>query len=114
MMRSSPVMCWGWGENKMEYYKYCAGLFKTYQEYLESPQWYETKKYWVDYIKKCEACNESDKNKLTLHHLNYNNCGNEQREDIICLCNRCHTTYHLVKNVIDPMLIYLHNIRKNA
>ena len=35
---------------------------------------------------------------LSVHHKNYNNCGNEQREDIIVLCWDCHNKIHNNEN----------------
>ena len=32
--------------------------------------------------------------KLHLHHRNYKDCGNEQKEDVITLCETCHFLVH--------------------
>lgn len=61
----------------------------TYQSYLESAHWKQTrtdalKRAWY----KCQIC--SSKDKLQVHHNNYNCLGNESPSDLIVVCDRCH------------------------
>jgi 5-methylcytosine-specific restriction endonuclease McrA len=64
-----------------------------YNEYLKSAHWYNTKEEALKRsCRKCEICqNESE---LHVHHLTYKNIGYEKREDLIVLCEPCHTKEH--------------------
>ena len=46
---------------------------------------------------RCQACGKSRlqyKAILQVHHLNYDNLGNEQEEDLLVLCKECHQKHH--------------------
>lgn len=64
-----------------------------YQLHLTSPEWMD---FRAEIFKqrgfKCELC-KSKKN-LQLHHLTYKNLGNEQPEDVMILCEVCHSKAH--------------------
>lgn len=93
-------------EKQISKNKCCAGLY-SYVEYLKSEIWKEVKEKWISTIKRCELCGCSNRNQLTLHHLSYENCGNEFREDILVVCNYCHTDIHLrnKQNIIKKIIL---------
>jgi len=66
---------------------------QEYIDYLKSEDWKERRKYLMelaDYI--CSKCGAKA---TQLHHLNYNNIGNEELDvDVIPLCNDCHKRIH--------------------
>lgn len=62
----------------------------NYYKYIKSHLW-GLKKYLVlqKSDNKCELCFKGNI-KLSVHHLNYENLGNERNEDLMVLCNDCH------------------------
>lgn len=74
-----------------------------YQAYLNSPKWQATRKrLYKLYDYKCDSCG-SPKN-LCVHHITYENLGEEKDEDLVVLCQRCHRQLHDPLNVIDYLL----------
>jgi len=68
-------------------------LKNEYKEYLKSKHWKNKRKeFYKTTEAKCSWCGET-KN-LNLHHLTYDNIGNEKLEDLICLCASCHKKLH--------------------
>lgn len=67
--------------------------FKTYQDYLRSPHWESVReKYRTSrYSQFCLSCQSR---KYHLHHLTYLNLGNESFDDLMALCENCHTALH--------------------
>jgi len=69
---------------------------KDYNKYLRSPEW-KAKKLLVlerdNY--KCQQCGYT--NNLHVHHLTYENVTNEQLDDLVTLCKRCHRSEHKKK-----------------
>lgn len=64
-----------------------------YAMYIQSPQWAaKAAKCKKAANGKCEICG-SDRN-LEVHHYNYRGLYCEEAEDIFCLCQKCHDTYH--------------------
>src|SRR5947199_7123461 len=64
-----------------------------YQEYLQTPEWQETRKAALKRAGgHCQLC--SGKGTLNVHHNNYDNLGCEQEEDVITLCADCHSLFH--------------------
>ena len=67
----------------------------SYQAYLDSPEFDEIRQEvfardgW-----KCVACGSMQN--LQPHHLTYQNCGHEELRDLITLCSKCHTAFHVV------------------
>jgi len=49
------------------------------------------KELWLD-ATNCYGCDFGEK--LEIHHINYESLWNEQPDDIIILCRRCHTKIH--------------------
>jgi len=64
-----------------------------YIEYLKSDEWKERRKYIMELIGwVCSKCGEKA---TQLHHLNYDNIGNEELDvDVIALCKDCHDEIH--------------------
>jgi len=64
-----------------------------YQEYLLNDLWRATR---MNAIRRagyaCEKCGSPVR--LKVHHLNYQNLGNEKKEDIMVLCESCHKEIH--------------------
>lgn len=61
-----------------------------YGMYLHSEIWEQTKNKFKK--NKCEKCGGTEM--LNLHHLNYENIGNETKKDVITLCRKCHESLH--------------------
>jgi 5-methylcytosine-specific restriction endonuclease McrA len=69
---------------------------QKYHDYLLSPEWAQIKIDLFEHRgKKCERC--PSKYNLHVHHLHYNNIFNEEPEDLIILCNKCHSLEHKKK-----------------
>jgi hypothetical protein len=58
-----------------------------YSQYLQSKEWEEKDKSFVDHFKKCKKCGSMEQ--LYSHHVSYINFGNEKAEDIEVLCWYC-------------------------
>lgn len=68
-------------------------IFNNYNDYLLSNHWYNKRKsYFKTYEKKCNHCG-TDK-EIHLHHLTYENIGNESFNDLMPLCKDCHSKEH--------------------
>lgn len=64
-----------------------------YKEYLETDHWKSKRKRALKRANyKCQLC--SSKESLQVHHNTYKNRGNEKDEDLIVLCENCHSKYH--------------------
>ncbi len=67
-----------------------------YQGYLQSKHWKEFRlialKHHGD---KCCKCGGDYK--ISVHHLNYDNVGNESVDDVIVVCDNCHKEIHGIK-----------------
>lgn len=75
-----------------------------YQAYLNSPKWQATRKrLYKLYDYKCDKCG-SPKN-LCVHHITYENLGEEKDDDLVVLCQRCHRQLHDPFNSIDYLMI---------
>lgn len=71
---------------------YTRGL--PYEEYLLTPHWKETR---IKALRaagyKCQLCGEHDV-QLEVHHNTYENLWNEKPNDLIVLCDDCHSRHH--------------------
>lgn len=66
---------------------------QLYHEYLNSEDWKERRDKFREYYgNKCIFC-KSETN-LNMHHLHYDNIGNETTNDVVCLCRDCHALVH--------------------
>lgn len=72
-----------------------------YEEYLKTPHWQKIRNQLLGGKPKCLLC-KSRKN-LHIHHLTYENRGNEQLEDLAVLCRLCHFQIH--RGLIEPKAI---------
>ncbi len=71
-------------------------MYKEYNDYIVSKEWYQLK---IDILEKrgscCERCNKSKPyNILQLHHLTYERLFNEEPQDLILICPKCHRKEH--------------------
>jgi len=63
-----------------------------YEKYIKSSAWLKRKKKWFKkYGKWCRIC---DSKKVHLHHRTYDNFTQEKDEDLVALCEFCHTLVH--------------------
>lgn len=67
---------------------------QRYQEYLKSSRWRELRKKALEYYgHECMECKRTD-GVMQVHHITYENMGNESLEDVIILCKSCHYKEH--------------------
>lgn len=67
--------------------------FLNYKDYLKGLHWSIFKtKYFQYHKKECSICGK--KYGIQLHHLTYDNIGNETFDDVICVCGECHDKIH--------------------
>jgi len=75
-------------------------IIPIYKEYIQSNEWAEKSRDFIQEIKSCENCGSTED--LECHHLDYDNLGHETRKDIQVLCKSCHGDTHnfdkLIKN----------------
>ena len=71
---------------------------KEYRKYLKTEHWIELSIKMKEEYKTCPFCGTSEN--LRVHHLNYDNLGNEKDADLMVLCNYCHTQVHRGKYAI--------------
>lgn len=65
---------------------------QVYLDYINSEEWAEKSRRFIWEASSCENC--GSKENLQCHHLNYDNLGNETREDVEVLCKKCHDDKH--------------------
>lgn len=69
----------------------------SHSTYIRSREWNVRRKQALkDANYKCERCGISGK-KLEVHHLHYENLGEELPEDLIAVCRKCHLELELEK-----------------
>lgn len=69
-----------------------------YDSYIHSAQWQDKRKQRLaidDF--KCQMCGNKDN--LEVHHVTYDRLGNENMDDIITLCDKCHTKVHSAQSL---------------
>jgi hypothetical protein len=65
----------------------------SYHEYIKSDLWRLRRYvYFKQHPRRCTAC--PARSGVTLHHLSYENLGNEPDEDLVALCWECHGEFH--------------------
>ena len=70
----------------------------NYKNYLKSQAWKEKRKLFLELCNyECELC--GGKTKLQVHHKNYNNIFNEEKEDVIVLCRECHISTEIERGI---------------
>lgn len=73
-------------------------LYETYEEYLLSPDWQKKREYTIKREKGlCQGCGGKAQ---AVHHLTYENIGNELYHELIAICNKCHRQIHAKKKNI--------------
>jgi hypothetical protein len=90
--------------------KLIMGLYATYEEYLQSPQWDVVKEaYLLSYCERCGVkkercpwCGWYTNPILQLHHKDYSDVGNEDGTMVITLCKKCHSEEHGIEYVSPP------------
>ena len=76
---------------------------EEYKAYLNSPHWQAIRKrLYKEYDYKCDRCG-SPKN-IQVHHLTYENLGEEKDEDLTVLCQVCHKKLHDPFDSIDYLM----------
>jgi len=65
-----------------------------YTEYLQTTHWHFKRSDALRRSKhRCQLCNSTKR--LDVHHRTYENLGNEEPEDLIVLCRKCHKHFHV-------------------
>ncbi len=65
-----------------------------YHEYLQTPEWKSiASRKRTQAGNKCQLCNDGTA-KLNVHHRTYDNVYREKLDDLIVLCENCHTKFH--------------------
>ena len=70
---------------------------KDYDRYMKSRHWRAKR---IQYMKSpktsndCAACNKRYQSNFHLHHKTYERFGNEDLDDLVMLCERCHSDVH--------------------
>jgi len=83
-----------------------AGIWETYQDYLESDDWKEKRNIILADNPFCFIC----KNKSTVvHHKTYKRVGCERTRDLMALCYYCHHDFHNEPKKILIKLEWLSN-----
>ena len=69
-------------------------------KYWLSQEWAEIKADLISmYGEQCQWCGKETRF-LAVHHLNYDNLGHEEPDDLVLICNKCHATEH---GIIKPV-----------
>lgn len=67
---------------------------KLYKAYLQTKHWRTFREFALEKRgRKCEDCGKAD-GFFDIHHLTYENIGEEQLEDVLILCRTCHKARH--------------------
>ena len=70
-----------------------------YKEYLNTPHWKFTRDCAIEYYgDNCCLCGSAAE--INVHHRNYDNKGNEKMQDLIVLCNDCHSKFHGIEKTL--------------
>lgn len=73
----------------------------NYQEYLRSSKWRGKRKEALGRAGyRCQLCNSPTR--LQVHHRTYDRLGNERPDDLIVLCQKCHTAFHAHRKLHKP------------
>lgn len=67
-----------------------------YEAYVQSPEWESRKaRYFQTHPRRCRICRREPRSgQLDLHHLSYDNLGNEPNSDLVALCQFHHSEVH--------------------
>ncbi len=84
---------------------------KQYRKYLQSPEWKARKEPVLE--RDNYACTVCGSNlNLHVHHLHYDNIGEESLSDLATLCKSCHFKHEFIEHPEFGKYIYLHHPRK--
>ena len=76
---------------------------KEYEEYIKSSEWQETRQRILKRDRfRCVMCGEP-KN-LHVHHITYENLGEEKDADLVTLCEECHIKLHDIETPHLPLV----------
>ena len=68
-------------------------LDKSYHDYIASEKWkIKRELYFAAKGRYCKACRSTSN--IKIHHMSYDNFGNEPLSDLVSLCNKCHVKVH--------------------
>lgn len=69
---------------------------EDYRAYLRSPEWRARRlEFLEDAEYQCQECGSNKK--LQVHHLSYDNLGDETEDDVEVLCKECHEDKEIEK-----------------
>lgn len=76
-----------------------------YAEYIRSPAWAEMREARLKFDgRRCVDCREDGTaSRLEVHHLTYDRLGHERIEDLVTLCNCCHSREHDHPPMVGPV-----------
>lgn len=85
----------------MIYCKDTGETVDTYKEYLYTEHWRKLRSVVYErYKHRCVECQkELPLDFLNVHHKTYANVGDEQMEDLILVCSRCHAKLHGITEI---------------
>ena len=66
--------------------------FKNYKEYLMSDMWQQKREGILGFYPECQKCRKNKSEEV--HHLTYENIGNEKLHELQVLCKECHKEAH--------------------
>jgi len=68
--------------------------YKSYWDYLDSNHWKNFRRTYLENLGlyRCEFCHAGAP--LNLHHKTYKRLGNENLDDVVLVCESCHTAIH--------------------
>jgi hypothetical protein len=65
----------------------------AYGRYINSPAWRARRRRFLDrYGEHCRACGSTDR--VQVHHKTYDHLGAELDEELVALCEACHSNVH--------------------
>jgi len=83
----------------------------SYKSYIKSDKWRaKSSKAKRKAKRRCQLCGATDV-VLDTHHNTYKNLGHEKPEDLIVLCQSCHTKFHEQKNCDVSLYLPAWNIK---
>jgi 5-methylcytosine-specific restriction endonuclease McrA len=70
-----------------------------YDAYLRSPEWQRKRRHALERADhRCEAC--GNREQLDVHHMTYENRGQELPSDLVVFCRSCHDQWHAGKKYV--------------
>ncbi len=67
--------------------------FVDYTKHINSDRWARRRLRAIDEVGGvCQVCGSTDR--IQVHHLSYDNLGNEKPEDLLVVCRECHRKVH--------------------